>query len=376
MQRSRMPPGNSFPHSAPSPRTSNFVPARPTVSYSPALSDWLLIVPACALLFVWSLPNTIALRLLIVVLLLALTLWQSRALGVFRGPAFDKSLWLVFLALSAWIVLQALLFAVHPELALKEIWGQWIRSGLTGLIGFLVARLVTRRQPDKSGPFLAMAMTATLVFQIGLHDADTLWRWWSEGQLPFQETRIVANRAGISFLTNLLMALLSAEVMARILYNRPYLPLSRAWLGGLFVMCGFTTYVVGTRYGTLGFVTLIASCIVVALLAKRHVLGVPKILLIVAVSLACLGTFGWMSVKSDPRWITFLDSIPVALDTEHQRAGWDDGERWHVLRGGWTGDDCARMRVAWGEAERKGKGDKPLGGGEGSKAKGQAKKWK
>lgn len=258
------------------------------------------------------------------VLLLALTLWQSRALGVFRGPAFDKSLWLVFLALSAWIVLQALLFAVHPELALKEIWGQWIRSGLTGLIGFLVARLVTRRQPDKSGPFLAMAMTATLVFQIGLHDADTLWRWWSEAVAlsPEYTDRRQPCRNKLSDQ--------SAHGPAECRSHgpdtlQPPLP-SRAWLGGLFVMCGFTTYVVGTRYGTLGFVTLIASCIVVALLAKRHVLGVPKILLIVAVSLACLGTFGWMSVKSDPRWITFLDRFPVALDTEHQRAWRDDGE--------------------------------------------------
>lgn len=316
-------------------------------TYSFTLSEWLLVAPACVLLFVWPLPGTIALRLALTLLLLVIALLQCPKSGIYKSFFADRVLWLTFLVLSAWIVIQALLFGVRTQEALQEFFAQWVRSGLTGLIGFLVAALVTRRQPERSGPLLAMAMTLTLAFQIGLHDVDTLWRWWHEGQLPFQETRIVENRTGISLLTNLLMAILCSEVMARKLYNRTYLPLSRAWLGLLFVICVFATYVAGTRYGSIGFIALIASCVLVALIDKRRSLKMPRLLVIGCVSFVIIGVLGWMFIKSDPRWLTLTDTIPLALDTEHQRAWRDSSQPYPPLPSGVPAEESAYLRLAW-----------------------------
>lgn len=357
-------------------------------TYSFSLSEWLLVGPACVLLFVWPLPGTIALRLALTLFLLAVALMQCWKSGIAKSFFFaDRYLWLTFLALSFWIFIQAVLFAIHTQYALNEFMGQWVRSGITGLIGFLVAALITRRQPERSGPLLAMAMTLTLAFQIGLHDADTLWHWWHEGKLPFQETRIVKNRTGISLLTNLLMAILCSEVMARMLYNRVYLPLSQAWLGLLFAMCLFATYVVGTRFGTMGFIALITTCVIVALIAKRRSLKATKLLAIGVIASACIVTFGWMSVKSDQRWLTLTDTIHLALDTEHQRAwrdysGYSDNSdnsdnlfnsQFHLLLpSGLPAEGSAYLRLSWAKEAGLAIIHHPLGVGYGRNAFGDA----
>jgi len=343
-----------------------------STSFSFTLSEWLLIGPACVLLFVWSLPGTIVLRLALTLLLLVIALLQCRKSGIFKNLFADRFLWFAFLALSAWIVVQAMLLGVNTHVALREFRGQWVMSGVTGFIGFLVAALITRRQPERSGPLLAMAMTLTLVFQIGLHDADTLWRWWHEGLLPFQETRIVTNRSAISFLNNLLMALMCAEAMARMLYNRSYLPLSRAWLGVLFAMCAFTTYVAGTRYGTIGFIALMISCVLVVIVARRRSLKMLKLLAIGFVALVCIGTFAWITVKSDQRWLTFTDTIPLALDTEHQRAWRDSSQPLPLLPNGLPAEESAYLRLAWAKEAVVAIIRHPLGVGYGRNAFGDA----
>lgn len=345
-----------------------------TTTYSPTAAERVMVFLSCVLLFVWSLPGTIALRLALTLVLLGLTLWQSRKsdLTARELVSAHQRLTGVYLALSAWLVLQALLLSVHPDLAIKEFWGQWLRAGISGLIGFLVASLITRRHPGRSGPLLALSLTLTLAFQIGLHDVDTLWRWWHEGQLPFQQTRIVANRSGMSFLTNLLMSLLGAEAVSRILYRRRYLPISWIWMAVLFAMCLFTTYVVGTRYGTIGFLTLIISCSVVGLVAKKKDINLPILIGVGAIIAIGIGAFGWAAVKSDARWLTLKETIPVALDTDHQRAWRDASLPMPLLPSGASAEESAYLRLSWAKEASLAIVHHPLGVGYGRNAFGYA----
>jgi hypothetical protein len=333
-----------------------------------------LLYLSCALLFVWSIPWVMALRLALIVILLIMLVWQGRRFGAHVGGVFHahRRLWTIYLLLSAWIVIEALLFSVQTRTVLGEIWGQWIRSGITGLIGFLLAAIMTRQESHRTGPLLAVAMAATLAFQVGLHDLDTLWRWWHEGSLPFQQTRIVQNRTGISFLTNLLMAMLCAEAMARILFGRRYLPLSWPAMGAFFVLCGFATYVVGTRYGTLGFLTLMASCAIVGLFAKRKAVNLPLLLGGGFVLFAVLAAFGWASMKSDPRWLTLQATIPVALDTEHQQAWRNAALPMPALANGSPAEESAYLRLAWAKEAVTAIGRAPLGVGYGRNSFGHA----
>jgi hypothetical protein len=337
-------------------------------------AERMVLLLGCALLFVWSIPTVIALRLTLIVALLVLLVRQAFERRAHFGGFLraHRRFWIIYLALTVWIIVEAVVFGVQLRGVLGQIWGQWIRSGITGLIGFLLATLFIRRQSQRSGPLLALAMAATLAFQVGLHDLDTLWRWWREGVLPFQQTRIVQTRADMSFLINLLMAMICAETMARILFRHRYVPVPWWVLGAAFVICIFATYVVGTRYGTLGFLALLASCALVALFAKRKSINLPLLFGIGAVLFAALGVFGWATVKSDTRWQKLTATIPLALDTEHQLAWRNDALPMPMLPDGTAADASAYLRLAWAKEAVMAIGRQPLGVGYGRDSFGRA----
>lgn len=315
------------------------------------LPEKSLIGLSCFLLFIWTVPGTIALRLAVTVVLLGL----SFACGVKScgwpeiGKAFaeHRNIWLIYFALTLWIILEGALLGIHKQIVFRDIWGQWVRSGICGLIGFMTAIAIMRRKPSNGGPTLAGVMALTLAFQVGLHDIDTIWRWTTEGQLPFQETRIAANRTGISFVNNLLMALVSAELLARILFKKQYVSLKTIWLTLIVGMCFFATFVLGTRFGTLGFLALIISSATVVLYAKRKSIHLGGFILIAAVTFTLIATFAWASIKSDPRWLTFAETITIAMDTENHSAWRDDSLPMPKLSNGVPAEESAYLRVAW-----------------------------
>lgn len=337
-----------------------------------APSDYVAIAFGLTLMFVWYLPGTIAFRLALTVAMLALLLWKWRQTG--GGSAFYSfhRFWLTYAALTAWIFVQALMFGVEKQIVLKEIWGQWIRSGATGLTGFLLASLFTRRMP-RGGALLVAAVALPLFLHVGLHDLDMLWRWAREGHLPFQSTPFIANYAGISFLTNLLMSLLCAEGMVRLLYRHRYLPIANHWLGLLIALCFFATYTAGARHGTLGFLTLLLSCTVVGLIAKREAINLPMLAGTTLVVLAGIATFGGLAYKSDPRWLTLAETVPIALDTERYTAWRQAGDfPLPTLADGQPVSDSNYMRIAWAKEAALALVRHPLGVGFGRDSFGRA----
>lgn len=344
-------------------------------SPSPPLTPayrWLLAL-VCILMFAWAIPGTIGLRLALTVALLAVSLWQCRRTPIGESFRTHRALWLTYGALTAWIIGQALLFGINQEIVFKEIWGQWFRSGVTGLIGFLVAILIVRHSPHRGGPILAMVVALTLTLHVGLHDAYALWLWWQKGQIAFMSTPLVANYAGISFITNLLASLLCAEIMSRLLYRHRYLPLSWPGLGFLIALCIFATYSASARHGTLGFLALLTSCALVTLIAKRREINVALLAGIAAVVLAGIGTLGWLSFKSDPRWLTLAETVPLALDTEHHLA-WLDPIKYPFpkLSSGEPVGESNYARIAWAKEAVLAIVRNPLGVGFGRDAFGRA----
>ncbi len=328
--------------------------AEPTLSHERfSLQEKSLIGLSCILLFIWTVPGTIALRLAVTVALLALSF--SSAIQAWGWPAVaryfaaHRTIWLVYLALTVWIIIQGSLFGIHKQVVFKDIWGQWIRSGICGLIGFMTAIVVTRRKPGIGGPVLAGMMALTLAFQVGLHDIDTIWRWISEGRLPFQETRIAKNRSTISFVTNLLMALVTAELLARVLFRKSYVAVRTGWLVLVVGMCLFATYVLGTRFGTLGLIVLLISSATVALYTKRKSIAPGAFILITAIIVGLIASFAWASIQSDPRWRTFSETVALAMDTENHAAWRDNSLPMPSLSSGELADASAYLRVSWGK---------------------------
>lgn len=348
----------------------------PTSSFSPA--DRLLIGLACALTFVWSLPNLITLRISLALLLLGTGTWRAIATSSITEttattrPGEHRTVAILYGVLTVWILLQAGIWGVNPTGDFKEIWGQWIRSGLVGLAGVLCATTILRSPKPQAGARLACALLATLAALVVLHDGDTVWRWLQEGQLPFQQTRIVENRTVLSYVANLMLAFLCAETVARLLHRRTYLPIPTTSLVALFAFGLFCTYALGTRNGTLGILGLLASSTFVVWFAKRKAVSVGLQAGTLAVVLAGIAAFGWITFKFDPRWQAFQATVVVAWDTEHQ-AAWKDPEvPYPPLPNGTAAEGSAYLRLAWGKEAARAVLAHPLGLGFSRSSFGQA----
>ncbi|MCE1242926.1 O-antigen ligase family protein [Oryzomicrobium sp.] len=348
----------------------------PAPSFSPA--DRLLIGLACALTFVWSLPDLIALRIGLALLLLGTAAWRaittrsSAQTTATASPGQHRSATILYGILTLWVLLQAGVWGLNPAGDFKEIWGQWIRSGLVGLAGVLLATTVLRSPRPQAGARLACALLATLAALVALHDGDTVWRWLQLGYFPFQQIRIVENRTVLSYVANLVLAFLCAETVARLLHRRAYLPIPSAGLATLFALSLFCTYALGTRNGTLGILGLLASSTFVVWFAKRKAVSVGLQAGTLAVVLAGIAAFGWATFKSDPRWQAFQATVVVAWDTEHQ-AAWKDPELpYPPLPDGTPAEGSAYLRLAWGKEAIQAIAAYPLGVGFGRSAFGQA----
>jgi hypothetical protein len=341
-----------------------------------------------------------ALRISLALLLLTTAIWQT--FGVRSGIGAQTTAFIgkyriaVFLygALTLWLLFQAGVWGLDPARSFKEIWGQWLRSGLLGLAGVLLATAILRSARPQAGARLACALLMALAVMVALHDIDTLWRWLREEQFPFQQVRIMANRTLLSYVTNLMLAFLCAETIARLIYRRTYLPIPDVGLIVLFCLSLFCTYALGTRNGTLGVLGLLASSTFVIWFAKRRAVSAKLQIGVLAVVLAGIVGFGWITFKSDPRWQTFQDTVALAWDTEHQvawklltpdgklggvdtehQATWkykDGASLFPLLPNGEPADGSAYLRLAWGKEAVRAIVAHPLGVGFDRSAFGQA----
>lgn len=352
------------------------MPSLPSPSFSTV--DRILIGLACALTFVWSLPNLIALRISLALLLLGTAAWrtiatQATAESTAVAPSSQhRTAAILYGILTLWILLQAGVWGFDPMGDFKEIWGQWIRSGLVGLAGVLLATTILRSPRPKAGAWLTFALLATLSALIALHDGNTIWRWLMEGRFPFQETRIVHNRTVLSYVANLVMAFLCAEAVERLLHRRSYLPIPNIGLAALFALSLFCTYALGTRNGTLGILGLLSSSAFVVWFAKRKTVSPRRQALALAIVFIGITSFGWITFKSDPRWQSLLATVALAWDTEHQVAWKDPTQPFPPLPNGELANVSNYERIAWGKEATKAVLAHPLGLGFSRSSFGQA----
>lgn len=301
-----------------------------------------------ALMFIWPLAHTIALRLVLFSSALVCALWLvflDPRVAIFRDLSPPLSFWIM---LSLWILVGALTYADNPEQVFAEFRGQWLRSSLAGLLGILAAALTLSRRPAASMSILLTLIMLPMFIQIFFHDAWSLWLWWKDGNLPFGETRFIDGKAKVSYIANILMAMLCAELMARLLFNRYFLPLSSLVISVLLVPLLFCTYVLGARNGMIGSVFLLVSCLV--LYAYRQHTKMNKISLALFMTIGFIGvaSFAWLTAKADVRWQKFADTAQVAWETQTNRA-WLNSHKYPYpnLPDGRQVDISAYERIAW-----------------------------
>jgi hypothetical protein len=291
-----------------------------TVRRVPLYLEIILVMVAASLMFVWSMPNLTGLRNS----LLAINFYlRSIGMACFKkwrmASIFPVLPLKIYVLLTLWIVVCALLFSDNRVVSFHEIWGQWIRSALAGAMGLMLASLSVGHRLRLSSASVLTVLMLAIFSQVMLHDVDMLWQWVRTGTLPLGETRILESRTVLTYVVNLLLAFSAAELMGRILFNRRYMPLPGIFFVFVGVVCIFASYTLQTRNGMIGTLVLLVSCSLLFWFVKRKTTNNILVASLVLLVLSGVTTLGWFAYKADPRWGSLLETVPIAWDTRPSR---------------------------------------------------------
>ncbi|MFO1233692.1 MAG: hypothetical protein U1E47_00865 [Rivihabitans pingtungensis] len=122
----------------------------------------------------------------------------------------------MYLALSAWLLIQIPTVAMHPQETLEELRGQWLKSlaGLAAGHGGLMQ--LARATPGSSRAVVFNRVFVALGLAVWIQGADYLWAWLVLGEPSFNSTGVFNGKVQVSYLANLFLSLCMAEAFSRV----------------------------------------------------------------------------------------------------------------------------------------------------------------
>ncbi len=323
-----------------------------------------------ALLAVWPVAGSITLRDLLLLLNLSLfggLVWLTHPAIAWRGLRWPLGL---YLALTAWLVVVALFVSDETAWSLGEIRGQWLKALLAMIAGALAALAVR----DTVWMRRAVIVVVTvLLAHVVLVDFDGARMLLKHGEMIKRLGGITSGVDAANYLTNILLILLLAETFIRLIGRKRFLPLPTAALAVLFLLALFSIHVEGVRNGIVEVLLVLLVFAVLFAVEHRRRVGKTTVLAVALLLVAVPATFAYLSHKTDTRWRTFMETVPLALDTDTHRQ-WISLDRKDELKlsGGEPVDWSNYMRLARIKVGLELTLENPLGVGFGRNAFGHA----
>ena len=276
------------------------------------------LVIAGALFAVWPIQRTISLR----DLLLVLSIGMFTYLAVRARPSrwWFHIEWPVGLYLISDFMDDVVAVFISEETAwsLDEIQGQWLKGMLALLTGGLVAFAV-RQNPTAQRTAVTIVL-AVLLLHIVYVDYLGLKMLLETGQIiRGYASGLTQGTDASNYLSNMLLVLLLAETFIRFTYRQRYLPLPNAALFVVVLLTLFSVYAESVRNGIVEIVFMLLVFAMLFVLENRQRTGKTMIVFIVSLVLVVPGVLSYLSYKTDPRWATFFETVPLAFDTDANR---------------------------------------------------------
>lgn len=326
------------------------------------------LLSVLGLLFVWSIPDVIALRhllmLLAAVLLASQSPWQALA-----EAARTNRVAAVLLALfTAWLAMQAVFVSNETRWALGEIRGQWLIACLALLIGAaLAARRGAARMPDAST--ITTMLMAVLAGQAAISVAQSVAWWFETGALLRQTVHLTGGKLEMSYLANILLAGLTVDLLYRAAGSGGFLRAPVVGVIATLLVALASTFLAGARNGLLGTVFLSLSALTLFVVDRFRRRGFRAAVIASMLLVCMIGAFAFGSFQADRRWESFGESARLAWDIDNNRAWVDSASvAFPKLSDGREVDTSAYLRIAFIHASLRLISDNPLGVGYGRNA--------
>ena len=323
-----------------------------------ATMTWFWQAWLAAIVFVFPIPHTIALRnLLLLIGLLSLLAMLRRTVRPLSPPSLKAAAW-GLVATTAWLVLHSITVAPAPTLALDNLRGDWIVPLLTAALAVWAA---TQLPQGRAAQAVTLALAAHMVWLLGWQ----LHLWLVAGAWPFKATPFAAYDYH-GTLNSFFLSLLVADRLAWVLEKYSPLALSQRFGWVLLLLSLASDLALQSRNSTAITVLLLLAASLALLRASSRQGRV------IAIAAGMIVMVGAGSLSFDSRWQGLRESTAIGWSSPSSYWLTNDEATRPVTPSGAGLEESAYLRTAWARQAVLAIGEHPLGLGFGRDGFGRA----
>ena len=272
-----------------------------------------LVIIATALLAIWPIPHTIAIRNILLVIGFFISLpviWRSRRLFT-----ITKSLPIIFIAfLFLWLLIHYQFFSWDSAAQLNELKSVWMRAFLAAWIALALALLMPLRQSWMYVIYLGILCPILVYFYSYIQLVLQSQQWMHLSFPGLVDHKIVLGYVGILFIAAALAVFLhwlSCKSVSK--YQRGLI--------GFFLFVGVATSLISfvlanTRNGIGAFIILLSVWVFVYFIqsVKLKKYSMPLAILIMIIGIAGYGVH--KHLKLNQQWNTFIEDVAIGYQID------------------------------------------------------------
>jgi len=269
------------------------------------------------LMFVLSIEGTIALRNSLMSLIVLYLLFNQKILvSTYREILSSKELSSIvssLLIFLLFVLLHSFFKSTDLFWSLDEWRAHLLYPVIYFFVGIMIANLVVTKKIASPQTFIT-AIFFSLFLHIIYIDLVGLESLIENGSMIRRYGGFMESPTTANYLTNILIAILSAEYVYRLRNKECFLKLSNAFLHLAMLACIFSTFIESLRLGDISLFLLGVSAAIIFsyknnTYSKNHKRSITALIIF---TLSIPITY---NLNTDPRWGKLIETIPVAIET-------------------------------------------------------------
>lgn len=306
---------------------------------------WILLALSSTLLFIFTIPNALALRKLL--LAIAFLLSVSAFLPVLRQRKNELyPIFLVYALLQAWMLCVAFFIADQTIHSLMEWKGQWLTTILSLVIGLGLSTMIMGAQMRHPVVIITLAIAVPVTLLVVANDIIVLYDMYLEGTFITHHSGISDHTANISYAIALLEPLLVADILSRVTKRGPLLPFPIWVINIILITALFALVTASSRNGLLTILLAFILGGLMTLSELRKAYPPKQVATVLIIGMIFIAGYVTVAIKSDPRWQNFVATVPIAWDIDRDTR-WVGSENLPLTPSGNPVDTSAYYRIAW-----------------------------
>jgi len=269
-----------------------------------------------------------------------------------------------------YVFFHSIFVSLEPDWSLSEFKSHIVYPSIYFIVGLLLANYVYISK-SISKESLITILFYSLFLHILYLDIAAIDFLWHEGRMLTRYGGLMDSPVLPNYLTNILLAMIIAEVIYRLRVKKKVLKVSDSILLLLLVFCIFSTFVEALRLGDIALVFLgIGSSM--AFLYKNKEYS-AKLKSFISIGLIIVLTIPLIyNINNDPRWAKLVETVPVAVSSSEDESFMDPGAPVLKTESGYEVTGSNYTRIVYAIKSFKYIGEDPMGVGFGRNAFGHA----